>query len=313
MRSICLVTAVIIVFQPALVVAQPLSGAETLQEAVGARPAGMGEAFSSLGGDLHALYYNIAGLADIKTAAVSSMYAANMFQDTNAQLAFCLPVHWFGQGTLAAGVLHMRGAEMDINYLDGTHETVVSQTEWVGTLGYARPLTSFISGGCSLKVYSSTLVEEYSALAVACDFGLQYRVQDLPGVNAGLAVQNLGGEIKYLSRGDALPTTLRLGLAYHHALAEAYDITMSTDLLFPNDGDPAQHLGAECSWKKTLFVRAGYKAGYDLQTFTLGAGVHVNGLELDYAYTGVAIGDPVHRFSLGYVFTAPAGHSAARE
>jgi len=82
------------------------------------------------------------------------------------------------------------------------------------------------------------------------------------------------------------------------------------DLLFPNDSNPLTNLGLEYNWQKIFFLRGGYKFGYALDSFTLGAGFIFNNLRLDYAFSKMAVGTDLHRFGLGYMFgtagTAPA-------
>ena len=53
--------------------------------------------------------------------------------------------------------------------------------------------------------------------------------------------------------------------------------------MFPNDGDAKQHFGAEYGYQRLLFLRAGYKAGYDSQGATFGVGVQHKQFNLDYA------------------------------
>lgn len=56
------------------------SGAAFLKIGPGARPAAMGEAFSAAGDDIHALYYNPAGLTGVRTWEFSGMHNS-YFQD----------------------------------------------------------------------------------------------------------------------------------------------------------------------------------------------------------------------------------------
>ncbi|MBI4422522.1 MAG: hypothetical protein HY554_02275, partial [Elusimicrobia bacterium] len=54
------------------------SGAQFLKFAPGARPAGMGEAFSGLADDIHAVYFNPAGLAWLPEAQATGMHHAHL-------------------------------------------------------------------------------------------------------------------------------------------------------------------------------------------------------------------------------------------
>ena len=73
----------------------------------------------------------------------------------------------------------------------------------------------------------------------------------------------------------------------------------SSRSVFPNDGDAKQHLGLEYGYEDMLFLRGGYKAGYDSQGATFGLGVQYRKFTVDYAVLLVSndLGDS-HRISL---------------
>lgn len=281
-----------------------LSGGELLREPIGARQVGMGETGAALAGDVEAVGYNCAGLAALSTMQVSSMMALNSFDNKNLNLDFGLPVHWIGQGGLALSVINLMGADMTINYLDGTAETLTSQNDYVLTAGYGQQLTSALAVGVSFKAFYSRLLEEYEAMAFGADIGVQYQLQDLPGLRIGMALQNMGTPIVYESSGDPMPTLLRLGAAYRLPLAANHGLTVIGDVLMYNDDTPKEHLGLEYGWNHMLFLRAGYKVGYEFDSFTAGAGIDLDGLKLDYAFVLKSTVESVHRFSLGYAFGA---------
>ncbi|HPG31034.1 MAG TPA: hypothetical protein PLQ81_09645, partial [bacterium] len=58
------------------------TGAAFLKLGYGARPAGMGEAFSAVSGDINSLYYNPAGLYDVSNKTISFMHL-NWLLDIN--------------------------------------------------------------------------------------------------------------------------------------------------------------------------------------------------------------------------------------
>lgn len=58
----------------------------------------------------------------------------------------------------------------------------------------------------------------------------------------------------------------------------------------------------EYAWQSTLFLRAEYKLGYDLDTFTVGGGANYRGIQFDYAFSGFTAGGNAHYISLGYSF-----------
>ena len=282
--------------------AQVLSGGETLKAAIGARQAGMGEMFTALSGDIHCQYYNPAGLADLASPVITSMYTSNIFENQEALIAGGLPVSWAGPGALAFSLVNALGAKMEINHLDGTSENLISQNDYLATLGYAQQFFPGFYVCANIKVLSSTLVEQYTATAVGVDLGILMHDAVLSGMNIGAALQHVGSEIKYDNEGDAMPTTLRMGIAYQRVFQQEHGLRAGVDLLFPNDSDALQHIGVEYAWQSTLFLRAGYKLGYDLDTFTVGGGVNYQGIRFDYAFSGFTAGGNAHRIGLGYSF-----------
>jgi hypothetical protein len=61
-------------------------------------------------------------------------------------------------------------------------------------------------------------------------------------------------------------------------------VLATVDIVFPNDGDIRQHLGAEYGYDERLYLRAGYKAGYESQGASFGLGVRLRQFDLDYGY-----------------------------
>jgi hypothetical protein len=152
-----------------------------------------------------------------------------------------------------------------------------------------------------VKYLSSTLAEEESASTIAVDLGCLYQVPNIEGVSIGLNLQNMGGGMKYIEEEDPLPFTIKVGGAYTKAL-ENNILTISGDLNKPKELSARFNLGAEYLYNQVMAVRAGYKFGYDVDSFTAGFGVKINSYSLDYAFAPKGdLGDN-HRISLGIKF-----------
>jgi hypothetical protein len=81
-----------------------------------------------------------------------------------------------------------------------------------------------------------------------------------------------------------LPSTAKLGVSYERKIPRLRGGVLATfDLLLPSDGDNKQHIGAEYEYEGKLFVRGGFKGGYDSQGATFGLGVKYRKFALDYA------------------------------
>src|ERR1035438_3781461 len=82
------------------------SGAEFLKIGPGARPVGMGEAFTGVADDIHAIYWNPAGLGTLKNAEITGMHM-QYFQSIQYEFAaFAYPTRDHGTWGFAVTNLH---------------------------------------------------------------------------------------------------------------------------------------------------------------------------------------------------------------
>src|ERR1035437_9224154 len=87
------------------------SGAAFLKIGPGARPAGMGEAFTGVSDDIHAIYWNPAGLGTIKTPEITGMHM-QYFQSIQYEFAaFAYPTKEHGTLGFAVTNLHTDNIE----------------------------------------------------------------------------------------------------------------------------------------------------------------------------------------------------------
>ena len=201
------------------------SGAQFLKIGPGARPAGMGEAFSAMDRDIHALYYNPAGLARIPTAEIAGMHN-QYFQGLNYEFAAAaLPLGTLyapgtgsEEGARPFGVLGIALYNLSVEDLERrTSDSDTSLGEFGASdfaygLSYARPLGEKISLGATVK-YVRQKIDTSKASAVAFDLGGLYLLESWP-VSFGLGVRHLGTEPKFENSSDPLPTTVFTGVRY---------------------------------------------------------------------------------------------------
>jgi hypothetical protein len=171
------------------------------------------------------------------------------------------------------------------------------------------------------------------------DVGTLYQT-GLRSLKLGMAIQNLGPQVKYSGtfadwrgagdQGEAtpgneefeganLPTMFRLGVSFdvfqmlEANAGEKHELTFATDMNHPNDNQERLNVGAEYGYNKTLFLRAGGKFGYDEESFAAGFGLNFKvmndyRLRFDYAYQHMGritdavdeFGGQPHRFSVGF-------------
>jgi hypothetical protein len=273
------------------------SGAAFLKIGAGARPAAMGEAFTSVADDVNSIYWNAAGLASLKEKNEFIAMRAQIFQDLEYNFfAFAHPTKSWGTFAIGLNNLNITGIEQRSADTDAPDSTF-SSNDSAYTIAYAKKVSlsriSFLEEdeeglqlGVGLKYVRQTIAGE-TANSVAADLGSIYRFSERP-LSLGLAVQNLGSKSKFKSESDPLPLTIRLGSSYRlgkdwaaSGVQSGEDIKtgllLSGDVNFPRDNDPSLRLGTEFThgWTENLgmSVRAGYQTGRSRQIEGTGSGV----------------------------------------
>lgn len=273
------------------------AGALFLRIGMGARASGMGEAFIGVAEDPSAIYWNPAAMGAVQGTRV--MFTHNEYIHT-MRLEQIAMTHETDYGTLGLGFTGLYMDEMD-RYDDvpsaGPLGTF-SAYDVCFTIAFARYLIPNLAAGVAVKPIHEKIDQE-TASGVAFDIGL-YHVSQIPGVKFAAVAANVGSPMKFVTEEFALPRMLKIGGSYERYVAPLRgDILATVDIVFPNDGDVREHVGAEYGYDGRLFFRAGYKAGYDTQGAAFGLGVRLRQFDLDY---GVLFGDndlgDSHRLSL---------------
>jgi len=322
-------------FCPALIcLAAGTSGAIILKQTSGARPLGMGEAFVALADDVNALNFNPAGLACIRNHEISVMYLDSLVDSWFGFIGYALPLGGnvekqvgtrkfkskktrTNRGTIGLGFSIFQAGEM---VLEPEGDTVQAEQDYLANLGFGyaiwrsgeevekgrqrvratSELGNEISLGVGIKFVHSTLVQKYSAMAYAVDVGMLGKfIVGKNRLQIGIAGQNFGTKIKFEEEGDSLPLTVRAGASYRMAFKQEHIFTISGEAVKPNDADFRGDTGMEYWYREIFALRAGYKIGYDIDSFTCGVGFAWRNFQLDYGWgmRTTKMGDN-HRFSL---------------
>ena len=162
-----------------------------------------------------------------------------------------------------------------------------------------------VSAGFTGNFISEGLAE-YSQQSFAFDIGTLYDV-GVMGMRIGMAISNIGSEIKFIDRSARLPSIFRVGTSAVLLQKADQKLIGSFEFSHPPDNSERLNVGAEYSFHKYLFLRGGYNVNYDSEGIAGGVGFHfpvsVAGMaDLDYAYTDKKDLGAVHRFSLGFMF-----------
>jgi hypothetical protein len=277
------------------------SGALFLRFGLGARAAGMGEAYIAVAEDASSVYWNPGAMPAVLGTNVTLAHSEYIQSLRFEQAAVTHETEWGTFGFLFSG-LYMDDMERRDNFPTAVPLGEFGAYDVAFGLAYGRYIVPNVAVGVTLKtVYQR--IDELSASGFAVDAGI-YHVSRIRGLKLAAVAANLGTPMKFDTEEYALPIYLKVGGSWETEVAALDGRVMVTlDAMFPNDDDVREHIGAEYSYRRMFALRAGYKAGYDSQGATFGFGVVYRDVAVDYAFLPVDndLGDS-HRFSLGFGF-----------
>jgi hypothetical protein len=278
---------------------------------LGARPMGMGDAFTALADDMNAPNYNPAGLSQIRSYQGSLEYA-NLFSGLNEgeirenRLAYAQPIPYFG------GV--------GFHWNNRTVTGIYSENEFALSCGFQILEQQPLWFGLSTKIYYLAYYDEAARVnndffttgsdkyQFGLDAGLLYTIsdetRDLPGFRIGLSSLNLNRPDLGLRTTAAQPAEWRLGGS---AIWQEWTGVLDLALL---DNDLQLHVGGE-KWfaQRQWAVRAGLIAGQETGTsWTLGGSYAFQYAEVNarityafnYSFGGIEDTLGIHRLALDF-------------
>jgi len=254
-----------------------------LKIGVGARAIAMGGAFTAIADDATALYWNPAGLAQLKEEQLSASYNSWFAGVSQGYLSLASPA--LG-GTLALGANYVNMGKMEGYDIDEEGNPVPIEDFGASglhtCLGYAvgGKLMFGLSAGMVQDIIENSKKSRYFGTA-----GILIKPES--NFSLGLAVQNLGE--------DSLPFTLKAGIGVRWS-----SLTLAVDAVIPQDNDTYFCAGGELWLGGVFALRAGYKTNQDIGPgFTAGIGFKTSSLSLDYAYVPYGDLGATHRVTLG--------------
>jgi len=296
----------------ALGVPAALPAAETasfLKISPGARPIGMGNAFTAVADDLNALVWNPAGLVRMRRREASFMHA-ELYADTRYD--FIGYAHPFSGGaspaTAALSITRLTSGAIEGRDKSRRNTGSFHAADTALSLAYSRRLPG--GGpqvGATLKLLESSIAG-VSARGAALDLGLQHPFRAAgTKVRLGAAVLNLGPGLRFLDETNALPLTLSAGAGVRLRSS----VLLAVDYRYrPHSGKTQMGFGTEFTAFPALTLRAGYAhligqtaafggtAGRPLAGIGMGLGLRLGKAHLDYAFTPAGQLGNGQRFSL---------------
>jgi hypothetical protein len=310
------------------------SAAPFLSIAQGARALGLGGAFVAVANDASAMYWNPAGVADIRGFSFivdhTNWIADIRYEYLGATIALG------DAGALGVNLTSSAIGDMKVTTVDkqdGTGEVFGVRDIAFGAT-YAVRLTEDFSIGFNPKVVYQS-IWKMSATAFAVDLGMKYRTP-FEGITLGMSVSNFGTKMRMqgnnalvlydpdptgsgnngnipaeLSTDEwELPLNFRVGIAYDLHLGDVGRMTFAVDAAHPSDNYESVDVGGEYAFDDVVFIRGGMKSLFlknSEEGFTLGVGVKQLLLgnvqfSFDYAYQDMSRLKNAQKFTFGVAF-----------
>jgi hypothetical protein len=301
---------------------------EFLSIGVGGRALGLGGAYAALANDASAAYWNPAALARLNYPEFMLMHDERFGGMVNYDFG-AVAIPYSNNATIAVSLMRLgvdgipdsrdAGVDANGNYvprgqyqnavrIDESKITYFNSADWALYFTYSKRMSNNLTYGINLKILRRGL-EVASATGIGFDVGVFYSPRENWFVAAN--AQDVTTTLIAWSTGtnELISPTLKLGTAYFIDLFQGrFAPTMDVDVRFENrqfasiahlgpiSFDP--HMGLEFDYKNTVALRIGYS---DVKQLTLGAGIHLRKLDIDYSFARFSaendLGD-THRISL---------------
>jgi len=250
----------------------------------GARPIGLGGAFTAVSDDASALQYNPGALGRIEGTTLQASYASMSMNRTPYQGV----VVWNAgaSGTFGVGLTGLRISDIDGRDAEGNPADAFDSSEMAVTAGYGRAVGPWLGLGASFKYMMQTL-QDNSGSGFGFDVGAHSRFEiDTPVVDMlslGIAISNIGSKLKWdtdSSHEDDLLMTSRYGVAVGATPNEAFRIVATAEGAKTGDRDIELCLGGELWYTETFALRVGHND----EDVVFGLSGATERFRLDYAY-----------------------------
>lgn len=289
----------------------------------------LGNAYLSIQGNAHTLYYNPA-LSSFFTSKLGSfvytpdtysLYVKNrqpFLRSVNLSASYAMyyqSLHYASFfstfslrriGTVGIGLISLFYDDVPVTDIDASGNYVITgETMNLGDycliLNYGFRISEYLGVGLNFKGIMERL-HDVTGQTFAFDVGALY-ARDRWGV--GLSVQNLGKPITFDQEKNDLPLDFSLGghyeIKYKPLLISPKDkITVTARMTKGTETEFILGAGLEYSWQGIIALRAGYQTAGVEEGFKAGAGFRYINLGIDYGITFHEDLGMVHRVGLAY-------------
>jgi len=284
------------------------TGSDFLNLGVGARPLGMGGAYTAIAEGAEAAYWNPAGLAQVQKMSVTFMRASYVEDISYNYIGLAQRINQ--SSVLAASALMTNIGDIKRTDENGTWDnSYFSPKDAAYSLSYCYSVVDLsdkdhdVSVGITGKYISSKIVN--TATAYGVDVGvMSYHFAKIP-YRIGFTLQNVGKGTTYDQETDPMPINIKTGIS----ASVLKNVLLAVDANFPKSADPYLTLGTEVDLFASEGTGVSLRGGYNTQQsriqggtsgLALGAGIMVTTFRVDYAFANMGELGNVHRFSISF-------------
>ncbi len=316
------------------------TGASFLDIGIGARSLSMGGAFTSIANDVTAIYWNPAGIVNLKRPT-AQFFHAPWIADINFNYgAAVVPLGKIGSVGISMTSVTMN--EMKVRTLesqDGTGE-LFDVSNLALSASYAKRLTDRFSFGLNLK-FIQEKIWHMAAKSFAVDIGSLFITKN-KGIRIGMSISNFGSKMRmdgfdtqkdfdideniygnndridaHLdTQGWPLPLVFRVGMSQDIIDSKIHKLTLAGDAIHPNNTYEYLNLGLEYTFMGIASIRAGQSYLFlekdptlseDITGLAFGAGLNYKiprgpRIQLDYVIRDFGVFNNISGYSLNISF-----------
>ncbi len=297
------------------------AGAKFLSIGVIPRAMAMGEAYTAVGNDAAAVFWNPAGIAHLSGGEVFTSYTHWIADGRVPAVAYAFSKSPYGVLAVFSSGIYMGGFEGmafdENNNIIETGEFSYSALQ-VG-VSFARFYTDKFATGVNLKVVQENYGDVTSATTVALDAGTFFYT-GFRSLRVAMSLQNLGADATprgqydlWISEGSRiiteprdyrsypLPLTFRLGAAMElFDSPEKGRLTVAAEAANPRDNEEVFSIGMEYVPLPLLTLRTGYAFNKDEGGFGFGVGLKTSKIHLDFSFSDMNHLPDIYRLSLTF-------------
>jgi hypothetical protein len=280
-----------------------------LQAELTPRASALGGAYSAIGNDVYAMFYNPAALANMQKSQVG-FNRVQWFQDIrmhNLSAGFKIDSRFFTAASFS--YLGMPAIQGKDRYGQNTESLNVNSSILQMSMAYKLHPSFFI--GFGVKYFRDNLAG-YLASGFAFDFGL-YMETMIPHLSLAASVRNLGNKIRYNEASEPIPLNYSVGLGY---ILPQWHLRLDLDGVHSLDQGWLLKTGIEFDFMRRAFLRMGnawFSANGLQPSFGFGARP-IKNLSIDYTVFNHQNLGLTHRVGITFSFSLrkKTGHTSVQ-